>query len=92
MGWLGTQGVDGPAVIKACAPFVRHTHVKDVKAAGAHATCLLGEGSADVAGCLKALHATGYAGTYSWEDEPEDRNPFDSAARNRGWIQEQLKA
>ena len=34
MGWLGTQGVDGPGVIKACAPFVRHTHVKDVKAAG----------------------------------------------------------
>jgi L-ribulose-5-phosphate 3-epimerase len=92
MGWLGTQGVSGPEVIKACAPFVRHTHVKDVKAAGKHETCLLGEGSADVAGCIAALRATGYAGTWSWEDEPEDRNPFDSAARNREWIEKQLSA
>jgi L-ribulose-5-phosphate 3-epimerase len=92
MGWLGTQGVSGPAVIKACAPFVRHTHVKDVKAAGKHETCLLGEGSADVAGCLAALREVKYAGWYSWEDEPEDRNPFDSAARNREWIEKRLRA
>jgi L-ribulose-5-phosphate 3-epimerase len=91
-GWLGTQGVSGPAVIKACAPFVRHTHVKDVKAAGKHETCLLGEGSADVAGCLAALHEVNYAGWYSWEDEPEDRNPFDSAVRNREWIERRISA
>lgn len=90
MGWLGTQGVSGPVVIKACAPFVRHTHVKDVKAAGKHETCLLGEGTADVAGCLAALRDVKYAGWYSWEDEPEDRNPFDSAARNREWIEKRL--
>ena len=90
MGWLGTQGVTGPAVIKACAPFVRHTHVKDVKAAGKHETCLLGEGSADVAGCMAALRDVKYAGWYSWEDEPEDRNPFDSAVRNREWIEKRL--
>ncbi|HXK09752.1 MAG TPA: sugar phosphate isomerase/epimerase family protein [Vicinamibacteria bacterium] len=87
MGWLGTQGVSGPAVIEACGSLVRHTHVKDVKAAGKHETCLLGEGSADVAGCLAALRELKYAGWYSWEDEPEDRNPFDSAARNRQWIE-----
>jgi L-ribulose-5-phosphate 3-epimerase len=92
MGWLGTQGVSGPAVIKACAPFVRHTHVKDVKAAGKHETCLLGEGTADVAGGLGALREVKYAGWYSWEDEPEDRNPFDSAARNREWIEKHLAA
>jgi L-ribulose-5-phosphate 3-epimerase len=90
MGWLGTQGVSGPAVIEACAPFVRHTHVKDVKAAGKHETCLLGEGSADVAGCMAALREAKYAGWYSWEDEPEDRNPFDSAVRNREWIEKRL--
>ena len=65
---------------------------KDVNAAGAHETCLLGEGVANVAGCLAALRDIGYAGWYSWEDEPEDRNPFDSAARNRRWIEERLKA
>jgi len=91
-GWLATRGAPGPATIKACAPFVRHTHVKDVKKADAHETCLLGEGVADVAGCLAALREVEYAGWYSWEDEPEDRNPFDSAARNREWIEKRLKA
>jgi L-ribulose-5-phosphate 3-epimerase len=91
-GWLGTQGVSEPEVIKACGPFVRHTHVKDVKAAGRHDTCLLGDGAADVAGCMSALRAVGYAGWYSWEDEPEDRNPFDSAVRNREWIEKSLRA
>jgi sugar phosphate isomerase/epimerase len=92
MGWLATQGVSGPVVIEACAPFVRHTHVKDVKAAGKHETCLLGEGAADVAGCLAALRDVKYTGWYSWEDEPEDRNPFDSAVRNREWIEKRLAA
>jgi sugar phosphate isomerase/epimerase len=86
-GWLATQGAPGPATIQACAPFVRHTHIKDVKKAGAHETCLLGEGVADVAGCLAALREIHYAGWCSWEDEPEDRNPFDSAVRNREWIE-----
>jgi sugar phosphate isomerase/epimerase len=89
-GWLGTQGVSGPEVIKACGTFVRHTHVKDVKAAGKHETCLLGEGQANVAGCIAALREIGYPGTWSWEDEPEDRNPLDSAVRNREWIEKQL--
>ena len=91
-GWLGTQGVDGPAVIAGCAPFVRHTHVKDVKAAGRHETCLLGEGSARVADCVAAMLKTGYAGAWSWEDEPEGRNPLDSAVRNREWIEKRLAA
>ena len=89
-GWLGTQGAPGPATIKACAPFVRHTHIKDVKAAGKHETCMLGEGAADVAGCMATLRELKYTGWYSWEDEPEDRNPFDSAVRNREWIEAHL--
>jgi len=86
-GWLGTQGVSGPDVIKACGSLVRHTHIKDVKTAGAHETCLLGEGVANVQGCLQALRDIKYTGAYSWEDEPEDRNPFESAKRNREWIE-----
>jgi sugar phosphate isomerase/epimerase len=89
-GWLGTQAAPGPATIRACAPFVRHTHIKDVKAASKHETCLLGEGVADVAGCMAALREVEYAGWYSWEDEPEDRNPFDSAVRNREWIEKRI--
>jgi len=90
MGWLGTQGVSAPDVIRACGSFVRHTHVKDVRAAGKHETVMLGDGVVNVAGCLTALREVKYAGWYSWEDEPEDRNPFDSAVRNRKWLEEQL--
>jgi sugar phosphate isomerase/epimerase len=90
MGWFGTQGVSGPDMIRACGKLVRHTHVKDVKAAGTHETCLLGEGVAGVAECIAALKEIGYTGWYSWEDEPEDRNPFDSAVRNRRWIEKQI--
>ncbi len=91
-GWFGTQGADVPAQIRAAGKFVRHTHIKDVKAAGAHETCLLGEGVVNVQGCLTALRDIGYSGWYSWEDEPEDRNPFDAAVRNRQWIETRLKA
>jgi len=89
-GWLGTQGVSGPEVIQACGRLVRHTHIKDVKAAGGHQTCLLGEGVVQVPACIAALKQVGYSGWYSWEDEPEDRNPLDSAVRNRRWIEKQL--
>lgn len=49
----------------------------------------LGEGVAQVATCIAALREIGYSGWYSWEDEPEDRDPFDSAVRHRRWIEEQ---
>lgn len=90
-GWFGTQAADVPAQIRAAGRFVRHTHIKDVKAAGAHETCQLGAGVVNVAGCLAALTEIGYSGDYSWEDEPEDRNPFDSAVSNRRYIEERLR-
>lgn len=89
-GWLGTQGVDAPAAIRTCGNRVRHVHLKDVKAVGGHETCLLGTGVVDVAGCIAALREIGYDGWYSWEDEPEDRNPMDTAEQNRRWIEERL--
>ncbi len=45
-----------------------------------------------MAGCLVTLREVKYAGWYSWEDEPEDRNPMDSAVRNREWIERRLSA
>ena len=89
---IGTQGVKAPEFIRTCGKLVRHTHVKDVKAAGAHDTVLLGEGAVGITACLEALRDIPYAGSYSWEDEPEDRNPFDSAIRNREWIEKRLAA
>lgn len=89
-GWLATQSAPVPETILTIGELVRHTHIKDVKRHGAHETCLLGEGVAQVAVCLEALREIGYRGWYSWEDEPEDRNPFESAVRNRQWIQERI--
>ena len=71
---------------------MRHTHIKDVRAAGGHETVLLGEGVVDPGACIQALKGIGYKGWYSWEDEPEDRNPMDSAERNRLWIEERVEA
>jgi sugar phosphate isomerase/epimerase len=89
-GWLATQGVPGPEAIKTIGSFVRHTHIKDVKRIGAHETCLLGEGVANVAACIDALRSIRYTGSYSWEDEPEDRNPFESARQNLQWIRRRV--
>lgn len=90
-GWFGTQGANVPHEIRAIGKFVRHTHIKDVKAAGGHETCLLGEGVVNVSACIAALREIGYSGWYSWEDEPEDRNPFESAVAVRRWLQAQLR-
>lgn len=92
IGWLGAQGVDAPDVIRELGLLVRHVHVKDVRDPGRHDTCMLGESVVDVAGCLRALHEIGYDGWLAWEDEPEDRNPLESAAANREWLERQLAA
>lgn len=89
-GWLGTQGVDAPRIIAECGTLIRHVHVKDVEAAGGHDTCALGSGSVDLLGCLRELERLGYDGWYAWEDEPEHRNPLDSAAANRKWLERRL--
>ncbi len=89
-GWLGTQGVPAAAAIRTLGKAVHHAHLKDVKAAGGHHTLPLGEGCVGVAECLAALKEIGYTGWISWEDEPEDRNPFAIATPMREWIAARL--
>jgi sugar phosphate isomerase/epimerase len=86
LGWMGTNYMDGPAVLRELGTLVRHVHVKDVSALGGHSTAPIGSGVVDVAACLAVLKARGYLGWYSWEDEPEDRNPFDVAVQSREFI------
>ena len=86
-GWLGTQGVDAPAAIRELGELVRHVHLKDVTRAGAHETCRLGDGVVDIPAVIAALKEIGYDGWYSWEDEPEDRNPMEIAAEMRTYIE-----
>jgi sugar phosphate isomerase/epimerase len=90
-GWLGTQGADAKKVVKACLPVLRHLHAKDVMAPGRHDTTGLGDGCVDLEGVVRLLKRAGWKGWYSWEDEPEDRNPMLSAAANRAWLEKQLR-
>ncbi|MFW6058932.1 MAG: sugar phosphate isomerase/epimerase family protein [Phycisphaeraceae bacterium] len=88
-GWLGTQGADGPAVVRELGTRIRNVHVKDVRAAGGHETVPLGEGCVDLPGIFRELKALDYDGWLSWEDEPEDRNPMAIAVDMRQWIEQQ---
>ncbi len=90
-GWLGTNGIDAASAIHTLGPLVRHVHVKDVRAAGSHDTCPLGSGCVGIAGVIAALKEIGYTGWYSWEDEPEDRNPMEIAGQMREWIARELR-
>ncbi len=78
-GWLVTQGLNPPETIRALGKRVTHVHVKDCRA-GSHETVPLGTGAADVLGIISALKSLNYTGWYSWEDEPEARNPLDIAS------------
>jgi sugar phosphate isomerase/epimerase len=90
LGWLGTQGVDAPSALRELGPLVRHVHAKDVLEAGQHRTCKLGEGVVGISDCIRTLADIGYDGWLSWEDEPTDRNPLESAAENREWLEAEL--
>jgi sugar phosphate isomerase/epimerase len=90
-GWLGTQGVDAPTAVRELGSLIRHVHLKDVRQHGGHDTCPLGEGVVNIAATVAALKAIGYSGWYSWEDEPEDRNPFDIAGEMLQYIGKLVK-
>jgi sugar phosphate isomerase/epimerase len=86
-GWLGTQGMHAPEAIRKLGRLVRHVHLKDVVSAGGHATVQLGTGCCDIPNCLRELKAIGFDGVLSWEDVPENRNPFEIALETREYIE-----
>lgn len=90
-GWLVTQGMATGHTIRNLGNLVQHVHIKDVRP-GTHETVPLGTGGANIPGVVRALREKGYTGWYSWEDEPEDRNPFDIAAEMRVMLEELLDA
>lgn len=89
-GWFGTEGFNAANAIRALGKHVFYVHLKDVRAAGAHETCVLGDGIVPVFDCLTALHEVGYAGTISIEHEPEHEDPVPavvaSAERVQKWL------
>jgi L-ribulose-5-phosphate 3-epimerase len=88
-GWLCTQGIDAPAAIRKLGKLIKHVHLKEVKA-GTHETAPLGTGGVNIEGVINALKEIGFTGWYSWEDEPENRNPMDIAAEMRRWIEARI--
>lgn len=87
-GWLVTRNIEAPRAVRELGRLIRHVHLKDVAAPGGHATVKLGTGVADIPGIVRELKAIGYTGVLSWEDEPEDRNPWDIAAEMRQYIEQ----
>ena len=88
-GWLCTQGLEAPAAIRSLGRLIRHVHLKDVAQMGGHETVKLGTGVVDIPAVIHELKAIGYQGVLSWEDEPENRNPFEIASEMREYIQQQ---
>ena len=90
-GWWATQGYDPVQAIEELGAGVAHVHLKDVRQVGEpHETCAWGEGIVDVEACVRALLRIDYAGFYTVEHEPEDRDPSEEirAMRERleGWL------
>jgi sugar phosphate isomerase/epimerase len=89
-GWCGTQGVDAVEAAKVLRDkgklFI--VHLKDVKQAGEHETCTLGDGIVPIERVVKEL--AGWDGTVCIEHEPFDRDPMpevvESLKRVKAWM------
>jgi sugar phosphate isomerase/epimerase len=82
-GWFATQGYDPAQALRELGPLVEHVHLKDIRAAGAHETCALGDGIVDIADCVAALRDIDYRGVISIEHEPEDHDPYPEVVESR---------
>lgn len=89
-GWAGTCGFSAPETIRKLGSHLLEVHLKDVRAAGGHDTCALGEGIVGIEACVAALREVGYDGWLTIEHEPYDRDPADELAlsieRLQKWI------
>ena len=86
-GWFGSQGYDAGEAIERLGDRVFHVHLKDVREAGAHRTCALGDGIVPIERCLEALVQIGYRGAISIEHEPDDYDPTDEVRAGRELVE-----
>lgn len=89
-GWYATQGYDPVRAIGELGDLIGHVHLKDVRAPGAHETCLWGRGCVPVEACVRELQRIGYRGAVSVEHEPPDFDPTEECAQMlqmlRDWL------
>ncbi len=89
-GWFATFNIDASEAVRELGKSVFHVHLKDIKAAGAHETCALGDGIVNIPAVISALREIGYDGYLSIEHEPEYHDPMEdvkkSLSRLREWL------
>lgn len=81
-GWFATQGYDPVQAVRELKDYIVHVHLKDIRAAGSHETCALGDGVVDVREVLAALKEIGYNGVITIEHEPMDYDPTDDVIKS----------
>ncbi|GGE30308.1 AP endonuclease [Pullulanibacillus camelliae] len=86
-GWFATQGYDPIKAVRALQDHLVHVHLKDVKAAGAHDTCTLGDGIVDIKGVMTELKAIGYTGPMTVEHEPHLHDPTEECRESLKRVQ-----
>jgi sugar phosphate isomerase/epimerase len=91
-GWFATFNIDASQAIGELGEKVFHVHPKDIKKAGEHETCALGDGIVNIPAVISALREIGYDGYLSIEHEPEYYDPMEevkkSLSRLREWLRE----
>jgi sugar phosphate isomerase/epimerase len=90
-GWWATQGYSAPDALRELLDVTWTVHLKDVKAAGAHETCRLGDGVADIPGCVQVIREHGYTGPIGIEHEPESFDPREDVRVSKERLERWLK-
>jgi len=89
-GWFATQGFAPGKAIRELRDHLITVHLKDIVAAGAHETCALGDGVANIPDCVAAIREIGFAGPIGIEHEPDTFDPTEdvkiSKQRLAGWM------
>lgn len=90
-GWFATFGIDAGEAIQKLGKNVFHVHLKDIRKAGAHETCALGDGVVNTPSVISALRKIKYDGYMSIEHEPEDRDPMKEVRKSLSRLGEWLR-
>lgn len=89
-GWFGTQGYAASKAIRELGSHLLQVHLKDVREAGAHSTCVYEEGCVDIPACVNALKSIGYQGPICVEHEPELQDPSEDCKKNLALLRQWL--
>lgn len=90
-GWFATFNIDASEAVRELGKSVFHVHLKDIKKAGAHETCALGDGIVNIPAVISALKEISYDGYLSIEHEPEYHDPMQEVKKSLSRLGEWLR-